>query len=245
LNKLADGVTNLVQGRTLADHASVVLMAAVGMVVYALVTGLGSWAGLGSLFLPWSELQKSMPEVHEVALFVVAIVAALITVSSQPRLNAIISLGVVGIVVTLAFVFFGAPDLALTQLLIEVLTVVLLVLVFYRIPIQARHPLSAFVLVRNLVVSVSVGLLGSMLVVLTAGDSFAPSISEFFMKNSVIGGHGANVVNVILVDFRGYDTLGEITVLSLAALGGYGLLRSSRLRLMIGKLRNEDDETSG
>ncbi|MBP7960693.1 MAG: DUF4040 domain-containing protein [Caldilineaceae bacterium] len=239
-------VTQAVQGRTLADHASIVLMSAVGMVVYALVVGLESWAGLGTLFLPWQLLRESMPEFQEVALFAVAIIAALVTVQSQPRLNAIISLGVVGIVVTLAFVFFGAPDLALTQLLIEVLTVVLLVLVFYRIPIQFRHPLHWLVLLRNLFVSVCVGLLGFVLVVLTVGKPLAPSISDFFMRNSVLSGHGANVVNVILVDFRGYDTMGEITVLSLAALGGYALLRSSRLRQTgKGKEDNEGEGVSG
>lgn len=239
-NGVARWVTNLVQGRTLADHASIVLMSAIGMVVYALVAGLGSWAGLGKFLLPWPD----MPELQEVALFAVAIIAAFVTVRSQPRLNAIISLGVVGIVVTLAFVFFGAPDLALTQLLIEVLTVVLLVLVFYRIPTQPRHPLSTWVQTRNLFVSVSVGLFGAILVIVTIGGFLAPSISEFFMRNSVVGGHGANVVNVILVDFRGYDTLGEITVLSLAALGGYGLLRSSRMR-SAGKRDGDDEGVKG
>ena len=242
---LARWVPRAVQGRTLAEHASIVLMAGVGMAVFALVTGLKSWTDLGGLLQPWSLLQTSLPEMQEVMIFTVAVIAVVATVRSQPRLNAIISLGVVGIVVTLAFVFFGAPDLALTQLLIEVLTVVLLVLVFYRIPTQMRHDLSGVVRARNLFVSGAVGLLGFGLVVLTAGDPFAPSISEFFIRNSVDAGHGGNVVNVILVDFRGYDTMGEITVLALAALGGFALLRSSRLRLAAKGKRDEEDEVSG
>ncbi|OUC08253.1 hypothetical protein RY27_10060, partial [Litorilinea aerophila] len=145
-------------------------------------------------------------------------------------LNAIVSIGVVGITVTLFFVIFDAPDLALTQLLVDILTVVLLVLVFYKIPPQSLPPLSRVVRIRNLVVSVLVGLLGFGLTLFSVGPRFLPTISDYFSLNAVPGGHGANVVNVILVDFRGFDTMGEITVLAIAAVGGYALLRSARLR---------------
>ena len=125
--------------------------------------------------------------------------------------------------------FFGAPDLALTQLLVDILTVVLLVLVFYRIPPQKLPPLSARVRARNSLVSLAVGILGVFLVLYSIGEPFQQSISDYFLLNSAPLAHGANIVNVILVDFRGFDTMGEITVLAIAGVGGYALLRSALL----------------
>ena len=219
---LARRVTLLVQGGTLAGQASITLLAAVSVVVYAFVRfGLAS-----ELNIAWS----AAPEFDEVTIALLAILAALVTVRARTRLDAIISIGVVGVTVTLFFVFFSAPDLALTQLLIEVLTVVLLVLVFYKIAPNVHPPLSRFRFYRNLIVSIAMGLFGFALVLLGSGEPVAPRISDFFLLNSVPAAHGANIVNVILVDFRGFDTMGEITVLAVAALGGYALLRASRLR---------------
>ncbi|MCB0089714.1 MAG: hypothetical protein KDE54_17525, partial [Caldilineaceae bacterium] len=91
-------------------------------------------------------------------------------------------------------------------------------------------------------VSCAVGFLGFMLVLISAGAPYAPSISPFFSLNSVPLAHGGNIVNVILVDFRGFDTLGEITVLAIAALGGYALLRASRLRVTLHRGRPDEEE---
>lgn len=226
---LARRVTQWVQGGTLATQASVVLTAAILALVYSLLQL--DWAN--DLRIQWGQ----MPQFHDVAIALLSITATLVTVRARTRLDAIISIGVVGVTVTLFFVFFSAPDLALTQLLIEVLTVVILVLVFYKIPPHSHRPLARVTLWRNALVSCAVGVLGFFLVLLVAGDPYAPSISEYFKLNSVPLAHGGNIVNVILVDFRGFDTLGEITVLAIAALGGYALLRSS-------KLRNIQDQTT-
>ncbi len=229
---LADQTARAVQLRTLANQASVVMVAA----LVPLVIGLGhldTWQALqpdpaSYPNLPWAE----------VILAVLAMVAAVVTIRAQRKLGAIISLGVVGITVTLFYVFFGAPDLALTQLLIEVLTVVLLVLVFYRLPEDQRPPITGWRRVRNLVVAGAAGLLGAGMVLVNASASLqvdAP-ISRFFLERAFPEAHGQNVVNVILVDFRSFDTMGEITVLALAALGGYALYHAppvflpSRLR---------------
>lgn len=231
---LARSITRLVQGGSLASQASVVLLSAVGVLIYALLR-----LDLAHGFrVNWFE----MPEFQEVAIGLLAVVAAVLTVRAQSRLNAIISIGVVGVTVTLLFVFFGAPDLALTQLLIEVLTVVLLVLVFTKIPPERHPPLRNLVQVRNLIVSAAMGLFGFVLILLNAGDPFAPSISDFFTFNSIPAAHGANIVNVILVDFRGFDTMGEITVLAIAALGGYALLLAVRLRNVKDRYAVDDEE---
>jgi len=147
--------------------------------------------------------------------------------------SAIISLGVVGVTVTLFYVFFSAPDLALTQLLIEVLTLVLLVLVFYKLPEEERPPMGWLRQVGIVFVALCAGVMGFVLVLFNGSPAMdaGTAISSYFVDNSVPLGHGANIVNVILVDFRGFDTMGEITVLALAALGGYALLRAPAVRL--------------
>ncbi len=88
------------------------------------------------------------------------------------------------------------------------------------------------VVTRNWVMAILAGIFGFTLALVASGGAYAPSISDYFLLNSIAGGHGANVVNVILVDFRGYDTMGEMTVLAIAALGGYALLRSPRFQVL-------------
>ncbi len=216
---LARATTRFVQGGTLASQASVVLVAAV--VVLGFVLYQTDWAN--DLPIDWS----NQASITEIILALLAATAAFVTVRARMRLTAIISIGVIGITVTLFFVFFGAPDLALTQLLVDILTVVLLILVFYRIPPQVLAPLTTRTRLRNGLVSFAVGVLGFFLVLYSIGEPFSKSISEYFLLNSVPLAHGANIVNVILVDFRGFDTMGEITVLAIASVGGYALLRSA------------------
>ena len=221
---VARWTTRVIQGGTLATQASTILLVAVAAVLYAM-----SQLGWGAqLLINWDDI----PQFYEVAAAVLAILSAIATVRAANRLTAIIGLGVVGVAVTLFFVFFSAPDLALTQLLIEVLTVVLLILVFYKIPPQSLPPMPPIRNLRNVLVSLAVGLLGFVLVLVNGSSPFANPISNYFSLNSVPAAHGGNIVNVILVDFRGFDTMGEITVLAVAALGGYALLRASRLRLV-------------
>jgi multisubunit Na+/H+ antiporter MnhB subunit len=222
VNTLAGWTTRTVQGGSLEHQVSITLLCAFGAVVYALF----QLDFIVDLRANWATL----PSFTGVVLSVLAIMAALVTVRMRDALSSIISIGVVGVVVTLFFAGFGAPDLALTQLLIEVLTVVLLVLVFYRIPPHIRPSFSRLVRLRNVLVAGAVGLGGFVLVLLSIDNPLLPSISPYFSLNALPAAHGGNIVNVILVDFRGFDTLGEITVLTIAALGGYALLRASRLQ---------------
>ena len=155
--------------------------------------------------------------------------ASLLTVLwHEHRLSAVIALSVVGLLVALVFVRFSAPDLALTQLSVEVVTIMLLLLALFFLP-QSHGRLTRLS-----------GRMGDVLLALGAGTGCGlltwglltrplSSISSFFMEQSLPGGGGANVVNVILVDFRGFDTLGEITVLAVAAIGIFALLDNLRL----------------
>jgi multicomponent Na+:H+ antiporter subunit A len=144
----------------------------------------------------------------------------------QSRLAAVALLGVVGYGVSLIYILYGAPDLAMTQVLIESLTVILFVLAFYHLP-QFTHLSPRSTRVRDVLIALLTGGLMTALVMSATGVLFYPSISDYFVENSLPLGHGRNIVNVILVDFRAFDTMGEITVLGIAAIGVYILLKFS------------------
>ena len=148
---------------------------------------------------------------------------------SHYRLIALLMLSLVGLVVSITFAYFSAPDLALTQLSVEIVTVILLLLALYFFPQQtptSKSRPSHFV--RDLTVASFIGcIIGSICFALMTHP--LDSISAFFLANAKIGGGGTNVVNVILVDFRGFDTFGEITVLGIAALGIHKLIARMRL----------------
>lgn len=156
-------------------------------------------------------------------------ISALATVIwHRKRVVALITLSVVGLIVSLAFAQFSAPDLALTQLSVEVVTVILLILALFFLPQKTPKESSPRRIVRDLsLASLFGGIVGTISYALMTRP--LDSISTFFTENSKTGGGGTNVVNVILVDFRGFDTLGEITVLGIAALGIYKLIANMRL----------------
>jgi multicomponent K+:H+ antiporter subunit A len=157
--------------------------------------------------------------------FVMIAGATLLCVSStatviwhHQRLLAILLLSVVGMVVAIAFALFSAPDLALTQLSVEVVTIVLLLLALHFLPQRTRNFSSPNRIIRDTLLSV---LIGGVVGTITFALITRPleSISRYFIDNAKALGGGTNIVNVILVDFRGFDTYGEISVLVIAALG--------------------------
>ncbi|WP_120008811.1 monovalent cation/H+ antiporter subunit A [Teichococcus vastitatis] len=149
------------------------------------------------------------------------------------RLAALILLGGAGLVTCLTFVWFSAPDLALTQLLVEVVTTVLLLLGLRWLPKRTerrsggdtRARLRRF---RDLTVAVAAGAGLAVLSYATMTRVSPEGISRHFLERAYSEGGGTNVVNVILVDFRGFDTMGEIAVLGIVALTVYALLRRFR-----------------
>jgi multicomponent Na+:H+ antiporter subunit A len=161
---------------------------------------------------------------QEVAAGLLILLAAAVAVRSRSRLAAVAAMGVAGYGVAFVYVLYGAPDLAMTQLAVETLTVVLFVLVLRRLPRFGRltSPASR---ARDAAIALSVGVLVSVLVLVAAQASLGPRRSAYFSATAQPEAHGRNVVNVILVDFRGLDTLGEITVLATAALGVFAMLR--------------------
>jgi multicomponent Na+:H+ antiporter subunit A len=155
----------------------------------------------------------------------VIILATLFTLSTGSRIVAIISMGVMGYGISLIYMYYSAVDLAITQILVESLTVVMFVIILQRLPRFAR--LSARkTRLRDLSVSLIFGAVMTVLALKAIHVEFNHPVSDFFIENSYIRAFGENVVNVILVDFRALDTLGEVTVLTIAALGVYVLLRT-------------------
>ena len=159
----------------------------------------------------------------------VLILCALATATMhRDRFCALVLLSVVGLMVALAFARFSAPDLAMTQLSVEVVTIVLLMLALFYMPSWTPVETSNGRRFRDIAIALAAGT-GMTLVTLAMLTQPFTSISDFFLENSKPGAGGTNVVNIILVDFRGFDTLGEITVLAIAALGIYAMLKNTAL----------------
>ena len=140
------------------------------------------------------------------------------------RLLALILIGIVGLMVSVGFVFFSAPDLAMTQITVEVVTIILLLLALNFLPNRTPKESSVLRRTRDVAIALAGGLATFGLSYhYLLRDAISSPISSFHVENSYKGGGGTNMVNVILVDFRGFDTYGEIIVLGIAALLIYAL----------------------
>jgi multicomponent Na+:H+ antiporter subunit A len=164
---------------------------------------------------------------HEALVIVVILAGAVGAALAKSAMAAVLSLGVVGYGVAMTFLIYGAPDLAMTQFSVETLTVIIYVLVFRHF--RSLGELSPrLVRYRDLAIGAGNGLLIGGLVLSVATTETAARLREFFVEAGPTLAHGRNIVNVILVDFRGFDTMGEITVLATAAIGVRALLRVAR-----------------
>jgi multicomponent Na+:H+ antiporter subunit A len=165
--------------------------------------------------------------IYEVGLAVLLLVSALAAVVSTSRFGAVAALGVMGFAIALVFLLFGAVDLAITQVLVDTLTIILFVVVFFHLPRFGRFA-SEPARPHYFVVAVGAGAVVTALLLAAIHVPSPAEVSAYFLEHSVPLAHGRNVVNVILVDFRALDTLGEITVLALAGAGVYALVRLGR-----------------
>ncbi|PVY75761.1 multisubunit potassium/proton antiporter PhaA subunit /multisubunit potassium/proton antiporter PhaB subunit [Tamilnaduibacter salinus] len=220
VGNLSERVTNKLENGSLQRYALLLFLTAFTVTLWPL-TELGFSIGSNEL----------SPVDYPSALGALVLIGAAIgtVVMHRQRLTSLILLSVVGLLVAVAFATFSAPDLALTQLSVEVVTIILLVLSLFYLPAQTPVETTAFTRWRDVGIALAAGI-GMTLVTLALLTRPFSSISEFFLENSKPGGGGTNVVNVILVDFRGFDTLGEITVLAIAALGIYSMMKYTKLQ---------------
>ncbi|MGI6066771.1 MAG: Na+/H+ antiporter subunit A [Bacillota bacterium] len=161
---------------------------------------------------------------YEVVLALVMVGAALMTLFSRTKLVAIISLGIMGYLVAMFFVIFRAPDLALTQLVVETVTTVLFLLCFYFLPELKKEIGKIGFKAANMAAAFGVGLIVTVMAISAQSNRFFEPISWFFENSYELAGAN-NIVNAILVDFRGFDTMLEILVFCIAGIGVYTLIK--------------------
>ncbi len=207
-------LTRIIQSGKLRNYMLIVLLTATGLGYHALIT-----RGGVAFYHDWQDVRF-----HEGVLVAMMAVAAAAALRFESRLASVAALGVVGLGVALVFLLFGAPDLAMTQFSVEVLTVILLVLVLYHLPRFARLS-GRWDRIRDLAVAAAAGSLLTASILAVNAVPHDATLARYYSENSVPAAHGRNIVNVILVDFRALDTLGEITVLAIAAVGVFGLLK--------------------
>ena len=173
---------------------------------------------------PWDLSARTGVRLHDVLTVAVIIAGAIAATVARTTMAAVLSLGAVGYGVAMVFLNFGAPDLAMTQFSVETLTVLIYVLVFRHF--RELGVLSPRVVrYRDSLIAIGVGTFIAALVLSVATTETAPRLREYFVEFGPTLGHGRNIVNVILVDFRAFDTIAEITVLATAAIGVRALLR--------------------
>ncbi|MBB1283587.1 putative monovalent cation/H+ antiporter subunit A [Flavisolibacter sp. BT320] len=160
----------------------------------------------------------------ETVVMMILISALIYIVYTPSRLAAVAAMGVIGYCICLLFVFYSAPDLAMTQFAIDTLTVILFVLVLYRLPKYITYS-NWLIRIRDALISLFFGTLITILGLEVLHEPTRKETTEFFAESSYTLAKGKNVVNVILVDFRGIDTMVEITVLTISALGVFALLK--------------------
>lgn len=163
------------------------------------------------------------------ALLIFAVLGALTTAVSPGLLLGLIGVGVVGYGSALIFLLHGAPDLALTQFAVETFVLIVLMAVLVRLPDRVQSTRSARERVVDLAVAAAFGLVVFVALASMLAQPFDSRLSDFFAATSFVEAHGRNVVNVIIVDYRALDTLGEIAVVGFATLGVWGLLRRRKL----------------
>ncbi|EMP56126.1 monovalent cation/H+ antiporter subunit A [Marinobacter santoriniensis NKSG1] len=219
VTEAANRLTALLENGSLQRYAMLLVLSVI-VIAAAPLANLGLFIGANGL--------TPVDAPTGIAVAVLIIAAVMTAVMHRERFYALVLLSVVGLIVALGFARFSAPDLAMTQLSVEVVTIVLLMLALYYMPSWTPIESSSGRRLRDLLIALVAGG-GMTLITLAMLTRPFSSISDFFLANSKPEGGGTNVVNVILVDFRGFDTLGEITVLAIAALGIYAMLKNTAL----------------
>jgi multicomponent Na+:H+ antiporter subunit A len=219
LDTLSRRIGPALQSASLRSYVLTVTATAVALVAIAVVT---------ARILPpprrWTPFQP-----HEAVLAALIVAGALSAAFARSTMAAVLSLGVVGYGVAVMYALLGSPDLAMTQFAVETLTVVIFVFVFSHF--RGFGDLSSrFVKARDAVVAIMAGAVVTTLVLFIGSSGTTSRLSAYFAENAPRLAHGSNVVNVILVDFRGFDTLGETTVLVTVAIGVRALLLIGRVR---------------
>ena len=221
----ATGVADRFQHGSLRQHISLLVLAITGFTLVGVVSALAAGGGIR-----WP-IPASPLSVAGTVGCVLAVAGAAAAAVMRGRVALVATLGASGLGLALFFLAANAPDVAITQLMVETLTVIFLALVLRKLPplsgVGSRNPTAKRF---HAVVAIALGAIVTALLLVSLSEPLPGNIARWYLDNSLPGGHGANVVNVILVDFRALDTLGEILVVALAGLAAASLLGASRKR---------------
>ncbi|MBU0677807.1 MAG: DUF4040 domain-containing protein [Verrucomicrobia bacterium] len=214
--KVASFQTRIIQTGYLRHYMMVTVLFALLMIGFAMLRE----------HTPIPAFEWEMSYLHEYGIALMIVGGCVLAILANRKLMAIVALTMVGFGVGVVYVYFSAPDLAMTQVLVETLATVMFALVLAFMP--PFRPLGTKrQRALNLTVAAAFGTLMSVLTWISFKLQASESISSFFAETSYLKAHGKNVVNVILVDYRGWDTFGEILVISIASIGVVTLLAHS------------------
>lgn len=215
MEKVSGAVTNRYMTGFLRDYLVYIF------VFFILMVG-------GSLFLTggfvFDTSNDSPITIYEAGFVLILVLSGLSVLFAKTRLTAVVSVGALGFLVSFLFVLFRAPDLALTQLVVETVTTTLFLLCFYHLPQLKKEVSKIPFKLTNAVIAILSGVVVTLVALSANGTRMFDSISSYYENSYEIAG-AKNIVNAILVDFRGIDTMLEILVLSIAGLGVYTLIK--------------------
>jgi len=214
--QLSTWYTNTMHNGFLRSYLLKIIIFAELLLAYELIKG-------GPIYIDYSKL--SAISVYEAVIVLVLIGAVYLTITTSSRLSAVVGTSVIGYAICLIFVYYSAPDLAMTQFSIDTLTVVLFVFVLFNLPSFINFKGDKIAKIRDSIVALAFGTILSLIAIKVLQVPTDIAISKFYGEFAYTLAKGKNVVNVILVDFRGIDTMFEIVVLSIAGLGVYSLIK--------------------
>ena len=236
-DRLVGGAAGLSRRITDVTHDGAMSRYLAIFVAATVVMGYIAWRGSG-MPAPTRELLP-VPPVVIIGWLMLLVATASVVLMHRDRFRALVVIGVIGLTISVGFVYLSAPDLALTQISVETVTIMLLLLALHYMPKSSPIESSALRRFRDGVIALGAGggvaALAYFFLLRDVG-----TISDYHLANSYKGGGGTNVVNVILVDFRGYDTYGEIIVLGIAGLIIYAVMDALLNGPAARKLRNTD-----
>ncbi|SIT80914.1 putative monovalent cation/H+ antiporter subunit A [Pontibacter indicus] len=214
----ATKITATIQNGYLRSYIAAIITAHIALVVLSLWEN-GPRLELGNNLHLLSQLRM-----YEIVLLLMIVSALIFLFKSQSRLTSIAIMGIVGYSASLFYILFGAPDVAATQLLIETLTVVIFVLILHKLPVfkYLSHATERY---KYVTLSLTFGAVMTYVILIVKQYPLDSQLKAYFGQGSFLLGKGRNIVNVILVDFRAFDTLGEIVVLAVAAIGIMAMLK--------------------
>ncbi|MGO1121027.1 monovalent cation/H+ antiporter subunit A [Rhodovibrionaceae bacterium A322] len=213
---LSRGFTDLVHNGAISRYLAIFTASTVA---------LGVLAFLGGTHSPGTREMLPTPALALVTWFLLVVAVLAVVIYHRSRFLSLVVTGVIGLTISLGFVYLSAPDLAMTQISVEIVTIMLLLLALNFMPNKTPKESGSWLRARDAIIALAGGG-GIMALAYAFMTRDFSTISDYHLANSYSGGGGTNVVNVILVDFRGYDTFGEIIVLGIAGLAIYSLMEA-------------------